>query len=131
MCTKFGQKRLRNVRQISKKAATKFSFYFVISTDRGDFPRIIVFALLFFILFYFKFFSGIIFLHSLYCYRSFAYQSPFDCLKAIFFSLSFPPHAAAAGTASMSGRVIYVNLTLFLTTPRFVGSRHYNCVFLS
>ena len=44
-CTKFGQNWLRNARQKSKTAAPKFSFYVILTSDRGDFPRIIVIAL--------------------------------------------------------------------------------------
>ena len=40
--TKFGQNALRNGRQKSKMAAMKFSF---LTSDRGDFPRIIEIAL--------------------------------------------------------------------------------------
>ena len=41
----FGQNGLRNHRQKSKMAATKFSFFVISTSDRGDFPRIIVIAL--------------------------------------------------------------------------------------
>ena len=45
---------MRNARQKSKMAATKFRGFFVISTsDRGDFPRIIVIALLFYFIFFY------------------------------------------------------------------------------
>jgi len=40
---------LRNARQKSKMAATKFSFFVISTSDRGDFPRIIVIALFKFI----------------------------------------------------------------------------------
>ena len=52
VCTKFGQNWLKNACQKSKMAVKKFSFFFISSSDRGDFPGIIVIAL-FFYLFYF------------------------------------------------------------------------------
>ena len=53
VCTKFGQNWLRNGRQNTKMAATKFSFFDIWTSDRGDFPRIIVIALLsYFIIFF-------------------------------------------------------------------------------
>ena len=46
VCTKFVQNWLWNARQKFKMAASKFSFFVISTTDRGDFPRIIVIALL-------------------------------------------------------------------------------------
>ena len=45
VCTKCGQNWLRNARQKSKMAATKFSFFDISTSARGDFPRIIEIAL--------------------------------------------------------------------------------------
>ena len=45
VCTKFGKIWLKNGRQISKMAATKFSFFYISTSDRGDFPHIIDIAL--------------------------------------------------------------------------------------
>ena len=41
-----------NARQKSKMAATKFSFYVISTSDRGDFPRIIVITLFLFMFFF-------------------------------------------------------------------------------
>ena len=51
VCTKFGQNWLRNIRRKSKMAATKFSFFYISTSDRGYFPRIIEITL-------FSIFSG-------------------------------------------------------------------------
>ena len=46
VCTNFGQEWLRNARQKSKMADTKFSYFCIyLTSDRGDYPRIIVIAL--------------------------------------------------------------------------------------
>ena len=45
MCTKFSQNWLRNVSQKIQMATTNFSFFDIWTSDRGDFPRIIVIAL--------------------------------------------------------------------------------------
>ena len=47
--TKFGQNLLINGRQKSKMAVTRFSFFDISTSDRGDFTRIIDITLLFFI----------------------------------------------------------------------------------
>ena len=43
----FGQNLLRNARQKAKMDATRFSSFVISTSDRGDFPRIIVIDLLY------------------------------------------------------------------------------------
>ena len=61
ICVKFGQNWLRNARRKSKMTTTKYSFFDIWTSDRGDFPRIIVIALLFYVV--------IIFMSSLFLCR--------------------------------------------------------------